>query len=1014
MKGTLSYSSRETPLVVGRTPLLPYSVVDTLYSAHDPEDFVRKLIASRPEIAQAIYVASPSLAEATEAWLGGKRWANKSGFLRLAAYVVRMASRPTPFGLFATIAPVDIGDRTTLGLASADAIRTHSRPDMAWLLGLVRAVEAREDVRERLRVFWNDHALERGGRIHVKNPDGRAFTTDKGAVRVKYAPISLRKTAVVTLIAAASQDGVTFGELCARIVEAAGVQRDAASHMLDGLLRAGVLISELRPAPIDDPVETVQQAFRRVAPDAADAVCSVRAALNHLDETPIAARAVGDYRKTNEVISAVAPSSFTFQVDSTHAFTGTLAGSVLADVETLARIWLRSNVMLRLNAYRERFLERYGGYERRVALLELVDPEFGIGPPPPLEGSQIGVGRRQALLELAAAACREGRHEVALTERELDEIVGPDPDPDGLPTSFEIGFEIVAPNVEAVDGGDYVVAASAMKSSPGAARTIGRFAHALGSRVRTRIDEVVQLERQRDDRRDVELVYFPSRDRVINVAIRPGLRPYEIQFGIRRDEPGVQRLPLADIIIGIERGRFRAWSRTLGCELRITESHVLNADVNAPDVCSFLAAMSEDGMTFPSGFNWGAAGALPVLPRLRFGRVVLAKAMWHVDRRRLGDGAIALEGAIADYRQRLGLPDEVMLVERDNRIPVRLSSRIGLAVLRDQLRRMTGDDVVRFEEVFPEANQLWIARSGDRHSTEFVASFVTTVRRNALPVGSPPGAIAVENRVGPGGEWCYVKLYCGPSNIDHVLASAVAPLVTRLQHERLTDRWFFVRYRDPDEHVRLRFRATVAGRSVLLGVVAETCEGLLRAGIVDRYAFDTYVRELERYGGYEHFDAVEEIFHLDSVAALSLLSDRPSGRDERIRRAVKSLDVILLSNLPLQLVDRALEAIRGERMRLTADAQEMIKELQAAALPAHAHEPPGAFAYLLDRGDGETLTRPLEEIVGSFVHMHFNRMGVAGEDEQMATEIAGRVRRGIARRRLAEPGLSSPQELAAT
>lgn len=1002
MTGAALHSAREVPLVVGRTPLLPEETVNALYDARDAEHYVRDLMARRPEIAQAVYAASPSLGEAVSAWLRGEPWSNKRGFLRLAAYIVRMASRATPFGLFATIAHVDVAGETTLSLGGLDTIRTHSRPDMAWLLGLVRDVEAREDVRDRLPVFWNDHALERGGRIHVKNPDGRAFTENNGTVGVEYAPISLRKTAAVEFIAAAAADGITLGELQARVVEAFAAEPQAVRRMLQGMVKAGVLLSDLRPAPVDDPVAAAEQALRPVTPETADAVLGVRAELRRLDATPVAERTLDDYRRAHDVIGAVAATSFAFQIDSTHEFSGTLGSHVLGEVETLARILLRSNASLRMKAYRDRFLERYGGYERRVPLLELVDTEFGIGPPLALEGSQLPVRRRQALLELAARACRAGCREISLTQGELDEIIGPDPSPGNLPSSFEIGFAIAAHSAEAIDRGEYLILPAAMKSSPGAARSIGRFADALGPQVGTRIANLLQYERERDQRCHAELVYFPSRDRVINVAIRPQYQPYEIQFGVRRSLPNVQRLPLSDILIGIEEGRFRAWSRSLERELRITESHLLTADANAPEACTFLAAMSEDGMTFPSGFNWGAAGALAALPRLRFGRIVLVKALWHLDRSRLNGDVAALAKTLGEYRAHLGMPDDVMLVERDNRLPIRISSPLGLAVLHDQLRSVT-DEVVRFEEVLPEPGDLWMSRSGDGYAAEFVASLVTTAQRAALPLGARPDERR-DNRSGPGSEWCYAKLYCGRSNIDALLVTSVAPLLNGLIEQGIVDRWFFIRYQDPDWHVRLRMRATAAGRGRLLAATAERCEQLLSAGLVERYAFDTYAREFERYGGAQHFDDAESIFHRDSMTALEALRERPSTRDARIRLALETVEAALLRLLPGDLVETALNGARDKHRRLSAPAQTMIKDLQAAAASAPREASPGALAYLVDpRTGAEPLTRPPAEIVRSFVHMHFNRMGVHDEDESVATEMALRVQRGLARRKRAAP-----------
>ena len=83
--------------------------------------------------------------------------------------------------------------------------------------------------------------------------------------------------------------------------------------------------------------------------------------------------------------------------------------------------------------------------------------------------------------------------------------------------------------------------------------------------------------------------------------------------------------------------------------------------------------------------------------------------------------------------------------------------------------------------------------------------------------------------------------------------------------------WFFIRYADPEPHLRFRFKLTALSQyaSVLI-----TCQDALAdyiiSGEVHRVLTDTYRRELERYGE-QTIDQTERIFWRDSELVSDLL-----------------------------------------------------------------------------------------------------------------------------------------------
>src|SRR6266568_8120755 len=83
---------------------------------------------------------------------------------KLLRFLIRMSTRPTPFGLFAGVALGQWGQETDLAL-SAEWPHTRTRPDMAWLLTIVQTLESRLDIRKHLNLVTNSTAFIHADRV---------------------------------------------------------------------------------------------------------------------------------------------------------------------------------------------------------------------------------------------------------------------------------------------------------------------------------------------------------------------------------------------------------------------------------------------------------------------------------------------------------------------------------------------------------------------------------------------------------------------------------------------------------------------------------------------------------------------------------------------------------------------------------------------------------------------------------------------------------------------------------
>jgi len=146
----------------------------------------------------------------------------------------------------------------------------------------------------------------------------------------------------------------------------------------------------------------------------------------------------------------------------------------------------------------------------------------------------------------------------------------------------------------------------------------------------------------------------------------------------------------------------------------------------------------------------------------------------------------------------------------------------------------------------------------------------------------------------PGGEWLYLKIYGGHKTLERALVEKLWPLNAEFLDKGLARLWFFVRYTDPDLHLRYRLRLNEnACDEGLIRAVREALEPFLSQGLIWRVEVATYRREMERYGCHT-MEFAEQLFFHDSRACLDFLRGEadPVG-DTRWLYALASADACL-------------------------------------------------------------------------------------------------------------------------
>lgn len=1013
--------------VMVRTPLLP--VEDYLALTAGPiATAPGTALPAAPHIQRALAVGAGDLFQALERPAADAK-AERRLSSSLLRYLIRMSARPTPFGTFAGVAVAGWGDHTDLSL-DADAARPRTRPDMGWLLGLVADLEKRPEVRAGLRWYANPAACLRADRVFLTE---RAVIDDAAEAARS---INIRATSAVRTALSAARKPVPYSELLAALT-AGGAPPEKVEPFLAQLWEQTLLLTELRPPlTVAEPARYVAERLSAI-PAAAEEAAALTELLDDLAEwdrldpeqgvagyAKLVAKARGIYEGPAE--------KGPFQTDLALALVGNKINQQVADeaarlVELLLRLSPYPRGMSYLDKYRQDFEERYG-QDREVPLLELLDPELGMGSPERSGAEHRHADddplRERALMELALDAIKDGRLHVELTEEMLEKLSSDDFEPERTPSSLDQAVLVAAPSAEALDAGDFQLVVGPNLGGGSAGRVLGRFADLIGEPALAGLRTAAAADSERNPGKVFAEVCYTSRyARSNNVAIRPLVRERELAFGLTPGAPQEQQLRVDELVVAVHGDRFVI--RYQGREVVPSAGHMLNS-MGAPDVVRFLDEVSRDGRAATSSFNWGKASAFPFLPRVQAGRLVLSAAAWRLDPGVLdASSAEVFAAEFTTWQSRWNVPRRVYFGSSDNRLLLDLANANHVAQLFEQAHK--GKDPIHLTEALPAPDQAWVAGTDGTYLSELVVPLVRAQAAERPPVRRTAAAVVHQSDVRrswlrpPGSDWLYAKLYVVPTYEDDLISGPVRTFGAESLADGTADSWFFMRYADPDPHLRVRWRGgpAVLAKELapkLLGWGAELVEG----GYLQRFALDTYDQEVERYGGPAGMALAEKLFEADSIAVAELLDLRANRKldNDRTLLGIYAVDDLLAS---LGLVPDERETNCRERVTDRKATSEEYREKQrllrsvlgdagwldpaAAEVLARRASRVSEIAQQLDelslRGE---LTRSKYELARSFVHMHCNRyLGCGHPPEQRVLGLLVRTRESLARAPWREP-----------
>ncbi len=252
-----------------------------------------------------------------------------------------------------------------------------------------------------------------------------------------------------------------------------------------------------------------------------------------------------------------------------------------------------------------------------------------------------------------------------------------------------------------------------------------------------------------------------------------------------------------------------------------------------------------------------------------------------------------------------------------------------------------------------------------------------------------------------GDEWLYLKVYSGPNLLEQILAQELYMSIRKFIQDRWISHFFFIRYADPDYHIRLRLRLTKNTQfEPIIYEINQALSHLITDRSIHKVNYDTYNREMERYGN--AIEIVEKIFSQDSISILRYFHHTRLSDEHRWLYSMVWIDELINSFLfsedrkttfyqdmcnaystefgirkPAKVVMDQKYRSLGRKMDAVFYAKEghsdqyklMLDEVEAFKTSSGS-----LVKEILKMQNAEKLSVGLASLTSSIIHMHINRM----------------------------------------
>lgn len=880
-------------------------------NTEDHEQLVTVLndIFSNTYYREAIYIASRDL---YETFLNLKeknfpnRDANQRFFMTFYKYLSRMSHRSTPYGLFSGTSVVTMDDKPTAVQFDTDKYKLVCQLNIHSLTKLIRTIDPlHQELVNTIKYYKNNtlYTLKDKAFFVEQFDNGRYIASNLTSIRLSE---------YVKAILESAENGATVQEMEYAIANP-NITSEQKQNFIKNIIQSQILVSELLPSvSTEDFIEDLIYKIDHKEIDLEEinelkemySIIRNISSVNDID----AFRSYIENSPRNRIISNdFYKLDLFYNLQKNNVNKKVLDEISRTSYEIMHLFYEKTS--LALQHFMIAFAGRYE--EKELPLTQVLDTNYGIGYEKVVTGNaeymplldgipvmadpnnepRIIYGGFEVLREkLFKQYCKTGEMTINadedvknyLSQKQKSVSKGE------LPPSAYIFGRILSGSEEALDNGNYQFF-PIQCHAPFAARLLTRFTHGNPD-LKWQARKIAEQEQKTNP--DVilaEVLTIPD-DNYANITLYTTIRDYEIPFLSTSKLSKEHQIDVNDLMVSVRNGKVVLRSKKLNKQIIPCLSNTYNTTLAQP-LYKFLADVGSQSMRLGFFWDWGIYQQEQFLPRIEYKKMIVSRARWFLKKEKVNyKEESAAEKAVVDIRKKYSLPQYVVLSAGDNELLLNLGNKVSQAIF---LKEISMKNIILYENLHTSEN-CFIKEDGKSYANEVVIPMGSKKQVYSSQIRNIAPAV-VKRVFPPGSEWLYLKIYSGSKNVEDLLTKVIADFAAELVKEKTIDQWFFIKYNDPEHHIRVRFHCFDPDHKTdewyrILENLQKAVHHFIEVEQAVKIVADTYVREIERYGA-ETMELSERIFFYDSVAVSEFLNLIHGNEGERLRWKFALVDV---------------------------------------------------------------------------------------------------------------------------
>lgn len=876
---------KPTDFYLYRTPAFSYEDLHELDNAIINKDIISlKNIYSNTYFLNALFFASKDFYHVTKNWLNNisEFDPNDKVLISLYKYYNRICVRSTPYGLFAGFAT----GKTVEGCSAIvqdgkNLWEFYIRPDMSSVERLIAQINTSQNSKF-IKFSSNNTIYNVADKLRYIEAD----------LNKNYTITQVQDSELLESLLKFTENGQYLTDIKKFITNNIfDVSDEEISSFIDDLISSQLLIPQLPPYITANKkiLNSLQENFSHIPNlenelKKLDNVCfNIKSTLNNGADISDSTY----YKNQNNF------SDQDFQVDlkinlSKNQLNNKVVNSLTKTVNELLQL-PNAPHHSRISDFKTKFTERFGTEE--ISLVHALDPQMGVGYDLQISGNVEDVPlisdidfslpeQKKSNVHHSLVSYVQKKFQSNFNHIKLSPIVLEESDIKNnisgdnskrMFSDYYLMGELSASNMECLDSGQFKFYCTSAIPRPFMATVLSRFSYydsSLAEKVRNHINK---------DNNSIiaEIVHQPD-GRIGNILLRPSFYKHEIAY-YSQPNPDNYQISVNDLLISIVDDEIILRSEKLDQIIipRLSSSH--NFHIAQLPFYRFICDLQYYNMSNGFEWDWGHLKDSLYLPRVEYKNLILCEAKWQLF---FYDGFnIQL---LKEKIKELSIPRYFKIKDSDNTLLLDSNNIVCLNIL---LKRLKDKKKIHVYELID--NSFFITHGTKHYFSEVIIPLVNEVT-------APSKIIKKEKKAEekrfffPGEEWAYFKIYCSHATCDELIAEVLPNLQIIFETENLE--WFFIRYDDPNHHLRLRIKS--ADSKKIQDLLLKELDFYIQNRLIFSVSQDTYEREIERYGS-DSIENSESLFYYDSVCStqlLNFLKNNDAHEEIRYLMALMSVD----------------------------------------------------------------------------------------------------------------------------